>query len=145
MLGAKVIKTDAFSRQNIFYTKYMNKIRNIIFDYGNVIFTIDFKRAQQSFIDLGIQDVEHFFSHAGHAPIFDQFEQGLISSSQFRDGIRQITGIPELTDEQIDTAWNSLLIGVPEPNHDLLLKVKEQYRTFLLSNNRFIITGSWII
>ena len=126
------------------YTKYMNKIRNIIFDYGNVIFTIDFKRAQQSFIDLGIQDVEHFFSHAGHAPIFDQFEQGLISPTEFREGIRKIAGIPALTDDQIDSAWNSLLIGVPEPNHDLLLKVKDQYRTFLLSNNNEI-HYNWIM
>lgn len=127
-----------------FYTKYMNKIRNIIFDYGNVIFTIDFKRAQQSFTDLGIQDVEHFFSHSGHAPIFDQFERGLISSEEFREGIRNIAGIRELTDEQIDAAWNSLLVGVPEPNHNLLLKVRKQYRTFLLSNNNEI-HYNWIM
>ncbi len=116
----------------------MNKIRNIIFDYGNVIFTIDFRKAQQSFTDLGVKDVEHFFSHKGHDSLFDQFEQGLISSSEFRDGIRKVTGIQSLSDKDIDQAWNSLLIGVPEPNHELLLKVKEKYRTFLLSNNNEI-------
>lgn len=116
----------------------MNKIRNIIFDYGNVIFTIDFNRAQHSFTELGVKNVEHFFSHKGHDSLFDQFEQGLISSSEFRDGIRKVTGIESLSDAEIDQAWNSLLIGVPEPNHDLLLKVKEKYRTFLLSNNNEI-------
>lgn len=128
----------------MFFIKKMDKIRNIIFDYGNVIFTINFKRAQQSFRDLGIQDVENFFSHAGHAPMFDQFEQGLITSAEFREGIRQVAGIPTLSDDEIDTAWNSLLIGVPEPNHDLLLKVKDQYRTFLLSNNNEI-HYNWIM
>jgi len=116
----------------------MNKIRNIIFDYGNVIFTIDFLKAQHSFTDLGVKNIEHFFSHKGHDSLFDQFEQGLISSSEFRDGIRQVTGIQTLSDAEIDHAWNSLLIGVPEPNHELLLKVKEKYRTFLLSNNNEI-------
>jgi putative hydrolase of the HAD superfamily len=122
----------------------MNKIRNIIFDYGNVIFTIDFNRAQHSFTELGVRNIEHFFSHKGHDPLFDQFEQGLISSSEFRDGIRKVTGIESLSDAEIDKAWNSLLIGVPEPNHDLLLKVKEKYRTFLLSNNNEI-HYNWIM
>ena len=122
----------------------MNKIRNIIFDYGNVIFTIDFIRAQHSFTELGVKNVEHFFSHKGHDSLFDQFEQGLISSSEFRDGIRKVTGIKSLSDAEIDKAWNSLLIGVPEPNHDLLLKVKEKYRTFLLSNNNEI-HYNWIM
>ncbi|HEY1060111.1 MAG TPA: HAD family phosphatase [Daejeonella sp.] len=122
----------------------MNKIRNIIFDYGNVIFTIDFNRAQHSFTELGVKNVEHFFSHKGHDSLFDQFEQGLISSSEFRDGIRKVTGIESLSDAEIDQAWNSLLIGVPEPNHDLLLKVKEKYRTFLLSNNNEI-HYNWIM
>ena len=122
----------------------MNKIRNIIFDYGNVIFTIDFNRAQHSFTELGVKNVEHFFSHKGHDSLFDQFEQGLISSSEFRDCIRKVTGIESLSDAEIDQAWNSLLIGVPEPNHDLLLKVKEKYRTFLLSNNNEI-HYNWIM
>lgn len=122
----------------------MNKIRNIIFDYGNVIFRIDFDRAQHSFTDLGIKNVERFFSHTGHDPVFNQFEKGEISSSEFRNGIRKITGIPGLTDAQIDNAWNTLLIGVPEPNHELLLKAKKKYRTFLLSNTNEI-HYNWIM
>ncbi|MBM3402340.1 MAG: HAD family phosphatase [Bacteroidetes bacterium] len=122
----------------------MNKIRNIIFDYGNVIFTIDFQRAQQSFTDLGVKNVAHFFSHKSHDSLFDQFEQGFISSSEFRDGIRKVTGINSLSDMEIDQAWNSLLISVPEPNHELLLKTKKKYRTFLLSNNNEI-HYNWIM
>lgn len=122
----------------------MNKIKNIIFDYGNVIFLIDFKRAQHSFTELGIQNVERFFAHTGHDPIFNEFEAGKISAQEFRNGIRRITGIPGLSDEKVDHAWNSLLIGVPEPNHELLLKAKKKYRTFLLSNNNEI-HYNWIM
>lgn len=112
----------------------MQHIRNIIFDYGNVIFLIDFLKTQHTFTDLGIKNVERFFAHSGHDPLFDRFEMGKITSAEFRDGIRRITEKPELTDQQIDKAWTSLLIGVPPVNHELLLKAKEQYRTFLLSN-----------
>ncbi len=122
----------------------MNKLKNIIFDYGNVIFTIDFNRAQHSFSELGIKNVAQFFSHKAHNPIFDQFEQGFISAADFRAGIREVAGIPSLTNTEIDHAWNSLLIGVPEPNHDLLLLAKKKYRTFLLSNNNEI-HYNWIM
>jgi glucose-1-phosphatase len=112
----------------------MQNIRNIIFDYGNVIFDIDFEKTQHSFTEIGIRNVELFFAHTGHNPIFNEFEKGNISSAEFRDGIRRITDRPDLTDVQIDSAWNSLLIGIPPVNHDILLKAKDKYRTFLLSN-----------
>lgn len=116
----------------------LNKIKNIIFDYGNVIFRIDFQRTQHSFTELGIKNVERFFAHTGHDPLFDEFEKGLITSDEFREGIRRITEQPDLTNEQIDNAWNTLLIGVPEGTHELLLRAKKKYRTFLLSNNNEI-------
>lgn len=116
----------------------MENIKNIIFDYGNVIFEINFKKAQEALFQLGITDIEAFFSHKKHNPLFDDFETASISEQQFRQGIRDAAGKPELTDEEIDHAWNSLLIGVPANLHDTLLKVKDQYRTFLLSNNNVI-------
>ncbi|OAQ38151.1 haloacid dehalogenase [Pedobacter psychrophilus] len=114
--------------------KIDKNIKNIIFDYGNVIFTIDFKKTKKAFEDLGINNVETFFSHKGHNSLFDDFETGSISSEEFRAGIRKISGKNELTDKQIDDTWNSLLIGVPKGNHELLLKLKDKYRIFLLSN-----------
>ncbi|HXH99596.1 MAG TPA: HAD family phosphatase [Sphingobacteriaceae bacterium] len=121
-----------------------SKIKNIIFDYGNVIFLIDFKRTQDTFTELGIKNVSLFFGHTGHALLFDEFEKGKITSAEFRDGIRQITGSFDLTDSQIDYAWNTLLIGVPPENHDILRKANEKYRTFLLSNNNEI-HYNWIM
>lgn len=112
----------------------VKQIKNIIFDYGNVIFEIDFKRTQDALLQLGIADAEAFFSHKGHHDLFNDFETGTISTEQFRAGIRDAAQNYSLTDEQIDEAWNSLLIGVPPHLHELLLRVKGKYRTFLLSN-----------
>lgn len=122
----------------------MQNIRNIIFDYGNVIFTIDFSLAQQAFTDLGVQDVDKLYGHKGQDRLFDDFDRGTISSAQFREGVRKLAQKPELTDDQIDGAWNALLIGVPPGNHELLIQCKERYRTFLLSNNNEI-HYAWIL
>jgi FMN phosphatase YigB (HAD superfamily) len=116
----------------------MNQLKNIIFDYGNVIFEINFKRTQQAFEQLGITNIEAFFAHKGHNSLFDDFETATISPAQFRDGIRKAASNPNLSDQEIDHAWNSLLIGVSANNHDVLMEVKAKYRTFLLSNNNEI-------
>jgi FMN phosphatase YigB (HAD superfamily) len=113
----------------------MQKIKNIIFDYGNVIFEIDFKKTQNALLQLGITNSSEFFAHKSHHNLFSDFETASISPAQFRDGIRYAAQNNNLTDEEIDAAWNSLLIGVPPGIHDVLLKVKQKYRTFLLSNN----------
>lgn len=116
----------------------MKKIKNIIFDYGNVIFEIDFMKAQSALLQLGISTIDDFFSHKKHAKLFDDFETGSITPSQFRTGIKDASQNTALSDEQIDAAWNSLLIGVSANNHEVLLAAKEKYRTFLLSNNNQI-------
>ena len=116
----------------------MKKIKNIILDYGNVIFMIDFMKSQQAFTQLGVSNVDEVFAHHGQHKIFDDFDRGLITPAEFRQAIRQLTGNNSLSDEQIDDAWNALLIGVPAGKHELLLALKERYRTFLLSNNNAI-------
>lgn len=122
----------------------MPGIKNIIFDYGNVIFSIDFNLTQNAFTQLGIPDVQSFFSHRQHHNLFDEFEQGNISADEFRKGIRRISDRPDLSDQQIDDAWNTLLIGIPQGNHDLLSQLKQRYRTFLLSNTNEI-HYAWIM
>jgi putative hydrolase of the HAD superfamily len=93
----------------------MEKIKNIVLDYGNVIFMIDFVKLKDAFTQLGIENVDAVFGHHGQSALFDNFDKG-----------------------QIDTAWNSLLIGVPQGNHEILVQLKDRYRTFLLSNNNAI-------
>lgn len=113
----------------------MQKIKNVILDYGNVIFMIDFPKVRQAFIDLGIENPDDFFGHKGQNSLFDAFDKGEISVPEFRDGVRKKANRYELSDDQIDTAWNALLIGVPEGKHEILENLNANYRSFLCSNN----------
>jgi HAD superfamily hydrolase (TIGR01509 family) len=116
----------------------MPSIKNIIFDYGNVIYDIDFSIAQKAWTDLGVTNIESFYGHGQQSALFDAFDKGEITAALFRDQIRLITKNDNLTDEQIDTAWNSMLLGIQPGTHELLLQLKAKYRTFLLSNNNAI-------
>jgi FMN phosphatase YigB (HAD superfamily) len=112
----------------------MQNIKNIIFDYGNVIFLLDFQKLKEGWKSLSIEDPDKFFSHGVQEPIFDKFDRGLVSIAEFRDFIRNKIGNPDLTNEEIDAAWNSLLLGVDKGTHELLAELNKKYRTFLLSN-----------
>jgi len=112
----------------------MNPIKNIIFDYGNVIFHINFQQVADAWKALGIDNADEFYGHRKQDDVFNALERGQITPSAFRDRIRQLTHKPELTDQQIDDAWNAIFIGIPKGNHELLLEIKKKYRTFLLSN-----------
>jgi|SRR5690554_3503061 len=116
----------------------MQNIDNIIFDYGNVIFQIDFQKSQDAFEALGIEDCASVFSHREQNELFDKLDTGKISAAEFCDGVRLLAKNEKLSDEEIIAAWNSLLIGVPKENHEILLQMKDKYRTFLLSNNNEI-------
>jgi FMN phosphatase YigB (HAD superfamily) len=121
---------DIFTPNN----HHMKNIKNIIFDYGNVIFLLDFQRLKEGWKSLSIEDPDTFFSHGVQEPIFDRFDRGLVTETEFRDFLRNKIGNANLTDEDIDAAWNSLLLGVDEGTHELLAELNKKYRTFLLSN-----------
>lgn len=112
-------------------------IKNIIFDYGGVILNIDYTLAEQAFEQLGIKDFEKLYSKATQSELFDAFEKGLISSAQFRDEMRKYIGRP-VTDDQIDAAWNAMLLDLPKERIDLLDRLGKTHRLFLLSNTNAI-------
>lgn len=117
----------------------LNKnITTVIFDLGGVLFDIDYKLTQQAFQKLGANtDFNTVYSQQKQAGIFDEFEKGNISPSQFRAGLKK--WLPEtVTDKQIDDAWNALLIGFPADKAELLERLGKQYDLYLLSNTNEI-------
>ncbi len=111
----------------------MENIKNIVFDYGNVIFDLDFSKGQKAWGALGINDPGKFYDFKTTDNVFDAFEKGEISPDEFRNYIRAKVPDVALTEEQIATAWNSILVGIEDGKHHLLLNLKSTYRPFFLS------------
>lgn len=113
------------------------RIQTIIFDYGAVLFDINHQLTIQAFIDLGIFNAVELFGHKQQAGLFDTFEKGLCSPEEFRAGLRAWIG-KDISDVELDEAWNKMLLGIPKGKLELLNQVKAAYPTFLLSNNNQI-------
>ncbi len=115
----------------------MSYFKNIIFDLGGIVLDIDYNRTIDAFRKLGIHDAEKLYSQVSQINLFDDLEKGLISEKEFYSGMRKLSG-HDISDEQIEDAWNSLIIRLPEENVDLLFELKRKHRLFLLSNTNLI-------
>lgn len=113
-------------------------IRNLLVDFGSVLITLDRQRCINNFKKLGLNNVDELLGAYTEQDIFMKLEKGLITSAQFRDGIREAIGRADVTDEQIDAAWNSYLLDIPSYKLDLLLKLRQKYVVYLLSNTNEI-------
>lgn len=112
-------------------------IKNIIFDLGGVILNLDYSKTQRAFEALGIESVDNFFSQAKQNSLFNDFEIGKASPADFRNAIREKTGI-SATDIEIDAAWNAMLLDCPSYRIDLLKEYRKTHHVFLLSNTNSI-------
>jgi FMN phosphatase YigB (HAD superfamily) len=120
----------------------MKTFENIIFDLGGVIINLDYNRTAQAFIDLGLKNFNEIYSKAQQSHLFDDFEKGTMPPENFRAELRKY--LPsETTDEQIDKAWNAMLLDIPVHRVEWLRKVGERYRIFLLSNTNTIHVDSF--
>lgn len=115
----------------------MKGIKNIIFDLGGVILNIDYKRPQEEFKKLGIKDVETLYSKQNQVELFDLLETGKISEKEFIQKIKESSDI-EITDSEIITAWNSILLEFPLRRLQILQQLQLHYNMYLLSNTNEI-------
>lgn len=112
-------------------------IHNLVFDFGGVIYQIDFNRQKKAFSDIGIQGFEKLYSQANQNLLFCDLETGKLSEHDFREKLAGLIG-KSLSTEKIDELWNSILIDYFHDNVSLLQKLKSRYRLFILSNTNSI-------
>ncbi len=115
----------------------MQNIKNIIFDLGGVILNIDFKQTELAFAKLGVGNFNQYYTLQSVSPLFEQLELGLITPENFYDQFRRVVNV-SLKNEEIQNAWNALLIDFPPERILWLEQIKKKYKTYLLSNTNKI-------
>ena len=111
----------------------MEGIKNIIFDFGNVLFDIDLPRIDRRLSLLAGEQYDAARAQLQRNQIFDLYETGRLSTFDFLEAIR-LAVHPPLPAEQVQLAWNSIFIGMPAVRLQMLLQLRQHYKVFLLSN-----------
>lgn len=108
------------------------KYQAIVFDFGNIFMKLDYELFFNEFSRLmgytfNRETVPPDLMHA-----MKQHEMGLLSNEDWVKAFQVLK--PELTPNEVYTAWNKLLVGVPAHHFDFLRELSKTYRLFLLSN-----------
>lgn len=112
-------------------------IKHIIFDLGGVILNIDYTLPQKAFRELGLTDVEAFYSQAAQSNLFDKLEIGAIDEADFVHEIIRLSEGKANYNQVID-AWNSILLDFPLRRLQILQQLQLHYDLFLCSNTNEI-------
>lgn len=110
-------------------------MKNIVFDFGGVIFDLDYDNAIKTFQSIGLEDAHLRLDRYHQRGIFEDLESGRMSTDEFR---RQLEPLCHrtLTYNDVLGAWLGY-VGAPVDEQKLayLDSLRSRgYRTFLLSN-----------
>lgn len=108
-------------------------IKNILFDLGGVLLTIDTKKTIEAFNRLGWKEAHTQSISSSGYPVFENLETGKDNAAHFRENIRKV--LPgKVSDEEIDQAWNAMLVDFPGDIQKFIESLKLRYNLYLLSN-----------
>ena len=112
-------------------------LSTIIFDLGGVILNLDVKLSVKAFAALSGLEEKEIYSRFLEEEWSYAFEKGEIDAPMFRNEVRRSLKV-NLLDEQIDKAWNAMLIDLPVSSLQLVASLKNKYQLYVLSNTNAI-------
>lgn len=116
---------------------FMATIKNIIFDLGGVLLNIDYNKTADAFKQLGATDFDDFYSQSGANEVFEALETGQLDEGAFYAAMQPHCH-PGTTYQQIQDAWNAILLDFRKESIAYLDELNNRYRLFLLSNTNSI-------
>jgi putative hydrolase of the HAD superfamily len=107
---------------------------HLLFDFGGVIIDIDYDATPVAMRRLSRAGSTIAYSQAQQSELFDKFETGHLSPTEFRAGLREVYDL-DATDAEIDAAWHAMLLDVPTERLALIGELRKHgHQTALLSN-----------
>lgn len=109
------------------------RIRNLIFDLGEVIIDLDIPGTINRFSERTGKSPQEVRDIYTSSQVFLDYEKGLISDDAFHEGANRLFG-SDLSREEFFMTWNGMLNRLPPERLTLLDELRPKYRVFLLSN-----------
>lgn len=109
-------------------------IKNIAFDLGGVVLSLDYDGAVRRFEAIGLKDARKHLDAYQQQGIFGQLEDGSITAAQFQAELGKLIG-HDVSYQACYDAWHGYVGSVPRRNLDMLRLLRERgYQLCLLSN-----------
>lgn len=117
----------------IFVRMGKSGVTTLLFDLGNVLFDLDIPATERAFASLLGDRRVQFSDWAVRNRFFERYEKGEITDKEFVETIGSQCQ-SEVSEDEVITAWNAMLIGMPESRLTWLKELRKTYQVALLSN-----------
>ncbi|WP_321438708.1 HAD family phosphatase [uncultured Bacteroides sp.] len=118
----------------------MEKIKNIVFDFGGVIVNLSREAAVKKFEEIGVANADELLDAYHQTGLFLEVEDGTLTAEEFRKKLSVVAG-KELTYDQVFQGWFGFVIDVPLCRLEYLLELRKKYKLYILSNTNPFIMG----
>lgn len=113
------------------------EVNAVIFDLGGVIVDLAVDKTIHAFSalsGLSMTDIQKVYAHH---PGFTTYEKGRMTDAEFRQVLRELFAV-EVSDAQLDVAWNAMLVDLPLKKLQWLIELKNKLKVYALSNTNHI-------
>jgi putative hydrolase of the HAD superfamily len=111
-------------------------IKNLIFDWGGVVLTLDKDLCIKNFADVvGIPDFNEYLTPYLQKGFFAAYENGDITDEEFVEEIKKISNKADVGYKEVEYALDSFLQEIPQYKVDLINELAKKYNLYILSNN----------
>ena len=107
-------------------------IKSVIFDFGNVLFDLNYDLFYANFSALLDEEVRNGFPEV-LVSAMEQYEKGKMNTETFIWNFQHYKN-GNIAPLDIINCWNSLLVGLPEHRFGFLATLTSKYKLYLLSN-----------
>jgi len=123
--------------RGLFVIVQIDHFKNIIFDLGGVIINLEEERTIKRFAAVSRLSEEALRDQILKFEEYKAYEKGLLSDELFRQIIRERFLI-NAGDDEIDSCMNAMLLDIPVERLQLLNRISNRFKLFLLSNTNSI-------
>ena len=115
----------------------MEPVKNIIFDLGGVLLTLDYSKTERSFVELGVANFNELYNQQKASPLFEQLETGKIGDNAFYEQFKRVANV-DLDNNNMEVAWCAMLGHFPDEVLVWLDAIRQRYNIYLFSNTNII-------
>lgn len=109
-------------------------IKTVIFDFGNVLCNIDFRRCMARLQEVMGVDLLEPETLKWFLEFFKSYEKGQVDNEAFFLRLQETSSLnPSIHD--LKSAWNYMIVGMNDERFPFLLELQKKYKVLLLSNS----------
>lgn len=118
------------------------EIQAILFDLGNVVVEVDFRRTFRHWAASAEVEETHFHAHWSEDDAYRAHERGELTFAEYADALSQRLGVT-MSPEQWQAGWNDVFVGPYPGVQEALARLRGSFHLYAFTNTNPTHEAAW--